>query len=327
MPFQGGTISYTSFWGDTSVDSYSTVGFHSGRGTEHMKNVERFVKNPDTLYIPGTKNDHQVLYQPSDSGAELWGGSYPPDPDDPNQHEFFGFDPHFFGKSRMAISITDKFEDEPLVNECTFRGRARPVEKGPDFQPPNTGNFMEMIGWMGMNMCQFEFFCPNYQLFGDCIQVEPSVGFKFPTYVVQCCAFAKDIRVFDTPDDYRTFRKNEVAKGRLGMEEKSFCSLAAPLPEEKRSQEVINACLALITGVVKETELKVNEKTGKTFYWALVETHAGCQFDVVIHPALLGRNGGSPPPKVGGIVQGIFYISGRFLPGALEKAWWGVQNE
>ena len=111
------------------------------------------------------------------------------------------------------------------------------------------------------------------------------------------------------------------------MEEKSFCSLANSLPEEECSQEVINLCLALITGVVKETELKINEKTGKTFYWALVETNAGCQFDVVIHPALLGRNGGSPAPKVGGIIQGMFYLQGRFLPGALEKAWWGVENE
>ena len=184
MPFGGGTISYTAFWGDTDVNSYSTVGFQVSRNTEErMKDVEDFVKDPATLVIPGTKNDYNVLYQPTESGAELWGGSYPPDPDDNSQHDFFGFDPHFFGKSRMAISIMDKFEDEPQINECTFRGRARPVEKGPDFQPPTTGDFMDMMGWMGMNMCQFDFFCPNYQLFGDCVQVKSSIGFNFPTYV------------------------------------------------------------------------------------------------------------------------------------------------
>ena len=316
MPFQGGTISYTSFWGDTSVDSYSTVGFDSPRtGGEFLELANRFYSDPDTDELPGWSEGYKMLCLRTESGAELWGGAEPPNEN--NEREYFGFDPHFFGKSRMCGAIIDKWADKPNKNECIFEAAAFPVGKGPaNFSPPDTDDVTEKMMWYTMTRCIFDFFCPNYKYIGEDVVPGHSI-------MIQCCAFARDIRLFDTEEKYEKHNKREEKRGRLRFAKQSFSTLNV-FSEGKEEED--NRCLAIITGIVKETELKINEKTGKAFYWALVETHAGCQFDVVIHPRMLETHGGSPPPKVGGIIQGVFYLTGVLLPGGLQKAW-GIDVE
>ena len=73
--------------------------------------------------------------------------------------------------------------------------------------------------------------------------------------------------------------------------------------------------MAVFTGHVVRSDVKINEQTGEYFYWALVETYGGCRFDVVIHPHLIDhyKGRGQSPPRPGCIVQGHFWLSGRLV--------------
>lgn len=86
------------------------------------------------------------------------------------------------------------------------------------------------------------------------------------------------------------------------------------VPAQYRPSHGPDACKAVLTGHVLKTELKVNEKTGHSFYWALVDTLHG-QMDVVVDPYCYKIN----PPKVGGVIYGAFWLSGRIMnEGELE---------
>ncbi len=64
---------------------------------------------------------------------------------------------------------------------------------------------------------------------------------------------------------------------------------------------------AFFTGHVLEAERRTNALTEMDFIWCLVETLGGV-FDVVIDPQLLPE-----VPRVGGVIQGSFWLSGRIL--------------
>jgi hypothetical protein len=49
--------------------------------------------------------------------------------------------------------------------------------------------------------------------------------------------------------------------------------------------------------------------TGREFWWALVESYGGI-YDVVIDAELV-----EDAPRVGGVVNGTFWLSGRVLDG------------
>jgi hypothetical protein len=55
--------------------------------------------------------------------------------------------------------------------------------------------------------------------------------------------------------------------------------------------------------------MRTNELTGCSFCWALVKTLGGT-VDVVVDPALLEAT-----PRVGSIVKGVFWLSGRLVTG------------
>lgn len=60
-------------------------------------------------------------------------------------------------------------------------------------------------------------------------------------------------------------------------------------------------------GHILEVENRTNELWGTSFCWELVGTFGGA-FDAVIDSELLGS-----PPRVGGVLQGSFWLSGRIL--------------
>lgn len=64
---------------------------------------------------------------------------------------------------------------------------------------------------------------------------------------------------------------------------------------------------AIFAGHVRETERRTNQLTGDEFVWCLVDSLGG-SFDVVIDPELL-----SNAPRVGGVVHGSFWLSGRII--------------
>jgi hypothetical protein len=60
-------------------------------------------------------------------------------------------------------------------------------------------------------------------------------------------------------------------------------------------------------GEIKEFELKTNSLSGENFYALLVETLGG-EIDVVVDPKFVTQE-----PKIGGIVSGQFWLSGKIL--------------
>ncbi|HLM61704.1 MAG TPA: hypothetical protein VK308_12935, partial [Pyrinomonadaceae bacterium] len=65
--------------------------------------------------------------------------------------------------------------------------------------------------------------------------------------------------------------------------------------------------IGMLTGEIKEFELKTNTLSGEKFYWLLVETFGG-EIDVVADVKLIPNE-----PQTGGIVSGHFWLTGRII--------------
>jgi len=261
-----------SAWGMPKVDRYSTIGFTSSSSAEEQVEIDaQIIDDPDTKIFPACPDGYEVLHLSTKSGAELWGGI--------NAGRFFGNDPHFAGTTRIRVKLETKIERE--YGEGLFQ--VRPVDASP-FQ------------------CGFGFYCPTYRLVGKNL-VLPT------TTTIQVAAFAHDVAIFDSLHDFEKFNKKEKAKGKITMAAQSLAPAHLFANTKDEREETMDK--AIFTGHVVRAELKMNERTGQSFYWALVETLGGCQFDVVIHPSRVSPN---HPPRPGSIIQGAFFLSGRLLP-------------
>jgi len=268
--------SISPYWGEPRVDHYSTIGFPSPNSVEEqLENTKNFVTNVDTVMCPASQTGYKILHLPSKCGAELWGGANP-------DGVFFGNDPHFFGLSRMCMKITAKTE---CNDEGTFQGWAS------NYRDDIRSYDLEEVGSL-----QLDFYCPTYQLYGKDLVLPTTV-------TVQMAAFAHEVQIFDSIQDYNDYNKKQSAQGMIAMADQSFGAMSLFFPEK--------ATYAVFTGRIVQAERKINERTGAPFYWALVETLGDCQFDVVIHPSLVDVD---HPPRPGCILQGSFFLSGRLLP-------------
>jgi hypothetical protein len=112
--------------------------------------------------------------------------------------------------------------------------------------------------------------------------------------VAQIAAFAHEIKVYESPEAFGSEPDQSVASqafvpiGLLSEDD-------ADLPES----------MAMITGHVTESSAIENEITGQRFYSALIESYAG-NYDVVIDRTLISER-----PPVGGVISGVFWLSGR----------------
>lgn len=131
---------------------------------------------------------------------------------------------------------------------------------------------------------------------------------------MQLAAFAHEIETFDTLEQYEEeqskqahaedIKERNTSKTGLAMSSQCF-SLCAPMGVGK-------SCHALFSGHVIQTERRVNEKTGEPFYWVLVRTLFDMEVDVVVDPKCL-KFYRCHPPKVGGVLTGYFWLSGRIM--------------
>jgi len=255
---------------------YSTIGFdYEQRPDEELTEAtSRFytslVQDNNTEQIQF--DNHFMFRRATPSGAELWMVVT-------GERVALGFEPHFFGPSRVAVEVTKTNED------CSgFEAwiEARCVD----------------------NDLPLEFSCPNYAMNKDSLKMNSFVE-------IQLAAFAHGIETFDTVEKFNeesSKRSNlwDTQEGNTAwpcMYIKSF-ALASFVDQSK-------ACHAGFTGHVLKTERKVNEKTGQPFYWALVNTLCG-DVDVVVDPNCLKYYHCSPP-KAGGVIQGNFWLSGRIM--------------
>ena len=78
-------------------------------------------------------------------------------------------------------------------------------------------------------------------------------------------------------------------------------------PSARRRLHQTPQAYGIFTGHVVEAAKRQNELSGHFFYWSLVDS-LGDLFDVVIDPELVQNE-----PKVGGVLSGSFWLSGRLV--------------
>jgi len=225
------------------------------------------------------------LHWAGKSGAEMWLQLS-------RDSKLIGLLPHFAGRSRTRIALTELVNraDKSELDQAYYAWvEPKPGEQHRTFP--------------------FVFDCPNPLVHGD---------LPCPTVAtVQLAAFPFDVTLYpslaafeaEQQADQQAEREDEIDDDEHGTPETFSAVGLAPA-------EGIPLCtaeaLAMLTGVVKAAATYENELTKEPFHWALIEC-LGSELDVVIDPRSVPE-----PPVVGGIVSGLFSLSGRFVE--YEKA-------
>ena len=195
------------------------------------------------------------------------------------QQELIGFNPHFAGTSSRKVCLTKSIERDSSELDGGFHAWANPSDE----TNPESGDY------------PFVFDVPDFRVVPE---------FAFPqTVEIQLTAFASnDFQIFADEQEY-----DQNQEGELKYAAKSFVptGLFSFGENEEIDLNVVRP-IAMFTGEIKAFELKRNELSGEKFYWFLVETLGG-ETDVVADIKLV-----STEPKIGGIVKGQFWLSGRF---------------
>jgi hypothetical protein len=187
-----------------------------------------------------------------------------------------GMSPHFSGESLVRVGLTARVNRPGgSALDGAFHGWAAPADDNPE-----SGCY------------PFVFDAPEFQLHHN-LQVPG-------TAEVQVAAFAHEVSLFASPEAHAASQTGEVR-----FASQSFIPSGIFSPAGERTEPP--DAHAIFTGHILKTASRKNELTGNRFCWALVETLGGV-FDVVIDPELI-----KAAPKVGGVLSGAFWLSGRLL--------------
>ncbi|HMS41175.1 MAG TPA: hypothetical protein PKE69_13170, partial [Pyrinomonadaceae bacterium] len=120
---------------------------------------------------------------------------------------------------------------------------------------------------------------------------------------IQLTAFASnDFKIFASETEFDESQESEIKYA-----SKSFVPSGLFTPDAETKEIVPPRPIGIFAGEIKEFELKTNSLTNAEFYWFLVETLGG-EVDVVSDPKWIETE-----PKIGEIVSGQFWLSGRLL--------------
>ena len=149
----------------------------------------------------------------------------------------------------------------------------------------------------------------DYPFVLDCPDAGVHEALELPATVdLQVSAFAQQIAVHTSEAAYLC----DQASGAFASRSFIPSGLIAPSGEPVIPPE----SHALIAGHVADTAERVNSVSGQPYWWALLDTVGGT-FDVVIDPGLL-----TTPVRVGHIVSGWFWLSGRVRQEAPRRSSW-----
>ena len=196
------------------------------------------------------------------------------------KEELVGFNPHYAGKSRRTVGLKTAIERDSSELDGGFHAWANP----PD-------------GLSESGDYPFVFDVPDFRT------VE---NLEFPqTVEIQLTAFASnDFKIFESDDDYQKAQESE-----LKYASKMFVPSGLFAVDEKGGNRDLSLArpVGMFAGEIKDFELKTNALSGEKFYALLVETLGG-EIDVVVDPKFVPQE-----PKIGGIVSGQFWLSGKVL--------------
>ena len=208
------------------------------------------------------------------SGAEIWlqGNS---------EQELIGFNPHFAGKSRRRVGLTEAITRESSELDGGFHAWANPR----DADAETSGEY------------PFVFDVPDFLL--NQVASFPHDG------EIQLTAFASnDFKIFADEKSYSESQTDEPK-----YSSKSFVPVGLLAFDDKDEEIDLSAVrpIAMFAGEIKEFELKTNQLSGNEFYWFLVDTFGG-EIDIVADAKLL-----LVEPQIGGIISGQFWLSGKLI--------------
>ncbi|MCK6471673.1 MAG: hypothetical protein L6R28_08000 [Planctomycetes bacterium] len=206
----------------------------------------------------------------SDSGAQLW---IQVDKND----DLMGMVPHFSGPSRFRVRLDARIG---RPNDSPLDGAIHCWAAGPDGNPQS----IEF---------PFVFDLPDARLHS---------GLALPSLAhVQLAAFAHEVQIHESVEAYNTANTEEP---RMGSQSFIPAGLFSPNNQKPTNPPLATA---ILNGHVLGAELKTNELSGRTFWWAQLDVLGGT-FDAVIDPELVTQE-----PKVGGVIGGFFWLSGQIL--------------
>ena len=250
------------------MSNLSDIGFPTNSDQDINDMISHVLELAETIVSPGGF----YLRFADASGAEIWlqGNA---------EQELIGFNPHFAGKSRRRIGLTQAIEREASVLDGGFHAWANPRDAGVE----TSGEY------------PFVFDAPNFRL---------NEISQFPQICeIQLTAFASnDFVVYADEKSY-----DESQQDTTKYASKSFVPsglLAVDAEDETIDLSAVRP-IATFTGEIKEFELKTNQLSGNQFYWFLIDTFGG-ETDVVADVKLI-----SSAPNIGGIVSGQFWLSGK----------------
>lgn len=194
-----------------------------------------------------------------------------------NKGELIGANPHFKGSSRRSVCLNEFIARKESVLDGAFHAWAAPTYP----KEPESGLY------------PFVFDLPDSKTY---------TAFALPQTVdIQLAAFALQIKIFPDESAYSASQTDEPK-----FATQSF--IPTGLFTSENDPEAGPAALGAFTGIIKSCKLLKNTLTKQWFYWMLVDTLGG-EVDVVADKAMLFDE----VPKVNGVVQGEFWLSGRLL--------------
>jgi hypothetical protein len=196
-----------------------------------------------------------------------------------DKNQLIGLNPHFDGKSKKKVALMQEIHRDKNSSpmDGSFHAWADPVDEN----EPESGAF------------PFVFDLPDFYT---------NIKYKLPKIVdIQLAAFASEL-------DY--FQNEESFMANQDEEPKWAAQAVVPVGlfnNEEEKKDAPPQATAMLTGIVKESKLIKNEYSKENFLWILVETLSG-DIDIVADAELLDNM-----PKEGGIIKGLFWLSGRIL--------------
>lgn len=188
-----------------------------------------------------------------------------------------GANPHFKGKSKRTVCLTNTIESTQSVLDGSFHCWAAPSEEN----NPDSGEY------------PFVFEVPDFRTIGS---------INFPkNFPIQLTAFAQELSVYENEEAYDNSQASEIK-----FAAQSFIPTGLYSSGEDDNQDQSQA-FGMFTGTIKEYELKKNQLTNQEFYWLLVDTLGG-EIDVVADSIFF-----KTAPVINGIVHGQFWLSGQLI--------------
>ncbi|XOF32520.1 MAG: hypothetical protein ACL93V_10815 [Candidatus Electrothrix sp. YB6] len=206
-------------------------------------------------------------------------------------NQLVGVTPYYKGTGRRTVCLSENVYRKENELDGAFYSWADPADK----DDPESGVY------------PFVFDVPNHNSLGDVLLPQD--------IEIQLSAFAQEVRYYENEEKFEKQQKGEAK-----WASQSFVSSGLFHPDEKSTPKKPPEAFGIFSGIIKQTEKKKNELTGQEFQWMLVDTLGG-EVDVLADLTFFNTE-----PKVGGVVQGQFWLTGQLLTTPLLKKKKGIIN-